>query len=603
MEAFPDTASLTSTIAPETQTNVVQLVSADVSTITGVSLYGSRAEITRIAKIDLEAGQNRITITGLPSAMLEETLRVEGKGSATIHDVTASRTPTPAAPHSQKPHTAPTSPHLRSLYKKRKGTESEMYRVSKHLEALERFASTFNAKENSIEEVVQAMTRYETEAAWLHERTYDLEQRLLELDDSILEEQSRLRSEADAATAPTVSSELGKQLTVAIFARGKGPVELVLVYAVSSASWRATYETRVVTANSTKDGGAPVDLTYKAAINQSTGEDWADVPIVLETASPTFGLSIPQLVPHTLSVHRPRSRSPDRYEHSRRRRAHYSRSRSISPHRYPHVVTVRAGRSMESHRSHSPPAPQMVAQEAVVTSMGNVTASFSIPGRSNIPSDGEDHQVTIAKLKLEARLQWVAVPSMSLQTHLKGYIENTSEYTFLPGKTSVYLDGSFISKSPVPPVSPRESFECSLGVDPSIRITFHPRTKKAAKSGLYTKTQTHSYSQRITVFNTRTQPVENVAVLAQVPVSQDAAITVKVSSPALPPAADQNQGGSASGSGAPSAVRVSGAVSAAWEDSREGRFKWTAKLAPQEKLMLELEWEVSAPAATVINGL
>ncbi|KDQ13206.1 hypothetical protein BOTBODRAFT_175811 [Botryobasidium botryosum FD-172 SS1] len=588
-----DTASVASTAVPDARTNVVQLVSADISTIAGVSLYGSRAEITRIAKIDLEAGQNRITITGLPSAMLEETLRVEGKGSATIHDVTASRTPAPQTQNQTQTHKSPTSAQLQSLRKERKGTESELYRVSKHLEALERFASTLNAKDNSIDQVSEVMARYEIEAAALHERTYYLEQRLLELDDSVHEEKTRLRAEV---VTDTVSSELEKQVTVAIFAPGKGPVELVLVYAVSHASWRATYETRVVTANATRDGGTPVDLTYKALINQSTGEDWTDVPIVLETASPTFGLSIPQLVPHTLSVHRPRSRSREsgRYDYPHRRYAR-SRSRSRSPRRHHYAVD-------EERFYDDPPAPQMVAREAVVTSAGNVTASFSIPGRSNVPSDGEDHQVTIAKLKLEARLQWVAVPSMSLQTHLKAYIENTSEYTFLPGKTSVYLDRSFISKSPVPPVSPRESFECSLGVDPSIRITYHPRTKKAAKSGLYTKTQTHSYSQRITVFNTRTQPVENVAVLAQVPVSQDAAITVKVSNPALPPPApDQNQGG-ASGS-VPGAVRVSGAVSAAWEDSKEGRFKWIAKLAPQEKLMLELEWEVSALATTIIDGL
>ncbi|KDQ13207.1 hypothetical protein BOTBODRAFT_175812 [Botryobasidium botryosum FD-172 SS1] len=592
-----DAASVASTAVPDARTNVVQLVSADISTIAGVSLYGSRAEITRIAKIDLEAGQNRITITGLPSAMLEETLRVEGKGSATIHDVTVARTPATPQPHPQK---SATSPHLQSLYKERKAVGSELYRVSKHLEALERFASTLNAKDNSIDQVVEVMARYEPEAAVLHERTYDLEQRLLELDDSIHEEKSRLRSEADAVT---VSSELDKQVTVTIFARGKGPVELVLVYAVSSASWRATYDTRVVTANVIKDGGAPVDLTYKALINQSTGEDWIDVPIVLETASPTFGLSVPQLVPHTLSVHRPRSRSPDRYEYGRRRHASPP-SRPSSPRRrsrYSHSPAKVVDR--ESFCHDGPLAPLIVDQEAVVASMGNVTASFSIPGRSNIPSDGKDHQVTIAKLKLEACLQWVAVPSMSLQIHLKAYIENTSEYTFLPGKTSVYLDGGFISKSPVPPIGPRESFECSLGVDPSIRITYHPRTKKTAKSGLYNKTQTHSYSQRITVFNTRTQPVENVAVLAQVPVPQDAAITVKVSHPALPPpAADQKQDGGASGP-APGAVRVSGAVSAAWEDSKEGRFKWIAKLAPQEKLMLELEWEVSALDTIVINGL
>jgi len=255
--------------------------------------------------------------------------------------------------------------------------------------------------------------------------------------------------------------------------------------------------------------------------------------------------------------------------------------------------------------AHAAPSPPMIIQDAIVTSAGNVTATFSIPGRSNIPSDGADHQVTIATLQLEAILQWVAVPSLSAQTHLKANINNASEYTFLPGQSSVYLDGSFISTSPVPSVSPQESFDCPLGVDTSIRIAHHPRTEKASKSGFYSKLKVHAYSQRVTVFNTRTQPVENVIILSQVPVSQDSAITVKITNPALPSSQQQQTGttGSSDSKKGAEIVKVSSSVSAEWEDDKEGRFKWTVKLAPQQKLVLESEWEVSAAADVVINGL
>ncbi|KDQ13205.1 hypothetical protein BOTBODRAFT_133795 [Botryobasidium botryosum FD-172 SS1] len=573
-------AASASTAVPDAQTNVLKFVSADVSAITNVSLYGSRAEITRVAKLDLKAGQNRVTITGLPGVMLEKTLRVEGRGSATIHDVTISTTPS----------NEESFPELEALKSEKKVIESSQYRVSKRLEALESFLTTLSAKGNSIAQVTEVLTGYETEAAALQNQSYDLDRRLTELDRRVGEEENRTRIQSP-------SGELNKQVTVAIFARAEGPVELVLIYAVSRASWRAAYDTRVTTAN-TKDDSTPVDLIYKALISQSTGEDWTDVPVVLETASPTFGLSIPELTPHTLRVYHPQPVY---------RSAHSAVRKPLAPRASTSSVAYFLAPSYPS----PPMACPIVEQEAMVTSAGNVTATFTIPGRSNIPSDGEDHQVTIAKLKLEARLQWVAVPSMSLQTHLKANIKNASEYTFLPGETSVYLDGSFISNSPVPPVSPEESFDCPLGVDSSIRLTYHPRTTRASKSGFYTKTQTHAYAQRITVFNTRTQPVDNVTVLAQVPVSQDAAITVKISKPALPPPAPGSgsaqqvlsDGPSGSGAGGSGTVRVSPDVAAEWEDGQEGRLKWTAKLAPQEKLLLELEWEVSAPVGTPIVGL
>lgn len=127
------------------------------------------------------------------------------------------------------------------------------------------------------------------------------------------------------------------------------------------------------------------------------------------------------------------------------------------------------------------PPPQMAKRELVVSSKGNVTATFQVPGLISVPTDDESHNVTIAELKLDATMSWVAVPKKETKVHLtvcfvqtvevssithgcnKAKIENTSQYTFLCGLASVYVDGSFISRSDVPAVSPQESFDCPLG--------------------------------------------------------------------------------------------------------------------------------------------
>src|SRR5260370_10500814 len=49
----------------------------------------------------------------------------------------------------------------------------------------------------------------------------------------------------------------------------------------------------------------PVELVYKAAITQRTGESWDDVPIILETATPTDNVTIPKLNPWRVSVYVP----------------------------------------------------------------------------------------------------------------------------------------------------------------------------------------------------------------------------------------------------------------------------------------------------------
>jgi hypothetical protein len=61
-------------------------------------------------------------------------------------------------------------------------------------------------------------------------------------------------------------------------------------------------------------------------------------------------------------------------------------------------------------------------------------------------------------------------------------ITNASEYTLLTGSASVYVDGSFISRSVVPAVSPQESFDCPLGCaasflfSPTLYVNAHSPT-------------------------------------------------------------------------------------------------------------------------------
>jgi hypothetical protein len=126
----------------------------------------------------------------------------------------------------------------------------------------------------------------------------------------------------------------------------------------------------------------------------------------------------------------------------------------------------------------------MKHEEAAVMSTGNVNATFRVPGLVTIPCDGAAHNFTIVELPPQAVMSWVAVPKREAKTHLtvrgrappssflcmyletdlsQAHITNASEYTLLSGTANVYVDGSFIARSTVPPVSSQESFDCPLG--------------------------------------------------------------------------------------------------------------------------------------------
>jgi uncharacterized protein (TIGR02231 family) len=150
---------------------------------------------------------------------------------------------------------------------------------------------------------------------------------------------------------------------------------------------------------------SPITLIYKGSITQDTGEDWNDVPLTLETATPTFGVNVPTLTPWTLSVYSP-----------------------------PVMKLKRLGFSTPSSSSAAIPAPMMAGystrfrdtesaemqhRELQVSSRGYVSATFGVPGLINIPSDNVPHNVTIVKLALEAAMNWVCVPKKDTRVHLK----------------------------------------------------------------------------------------------------------------------------------------------------------------------------------------
>ncbi|KAF8907342.1 hypothetical protein CPB84DRAFT_1844039 [Gymnopilus junonius] len=304
----------------------------------------------------------------------------------------------------------------------------------------------------------------------------------------------------------------------------------------------------------------PVKIIDVASVQDSkiisnTGEDWNDVPLALETASPTFGLGVPTLVPWTLSIYRPVAKTLSRKTFGMS--SALLSSQSSQP---PTIVAAPPRGDAFNEAMGSGPYLGIEHRGLLVSSKGTVSATFDIPGLTTVPSDGVGHNVTIVRLALDATMNWVCVPKKDIRVHLKAKVKNASEYSLLPGKASVYVDGSFISKSDIPLVSPEESFDC---------------------------------------------PLDNIKIriMDQVPVSEDSSITVKLVQPAL--TLPNLEGTSSISSGKiiepkiPPPIKVSSGVTALWDGAdevadgnvddiaalgRDGRFSWICSVPPQGKV-------------------
>jgi len=413
--------------------NTIELNAQTNSKISHINLYGSRAEVVRIFKFEAPAGQNNVNITELPSiihnslrsVVLLQPLhnsdglsRVDGKGAATIHDVTPTSKHDPGKPSD--------SLKLKDIAAQRQSLNEAMERAKKRLGTLNSYLDRVNTEHTPVSELRSILDLYEEEAGKLQGRMKEIQSEL-----ELVTESER---EEIKAHPPTYGRWV-YGATIGLFVPEAATLQLILTYglcstlfsltspkltpftAVYNAFWSALYDVRVSMNKTNK----PVELVYKAAITQSTGESWDDVPIILETATPTDNVTVPKLDLWRVSVYAP---PPPRLSpvivldrHSRSR----SRSRPRTPTRY---------RSRSWSRDEdmgfgdepvyqSAPAPRMAVASTVVVSQGNITATFRVPGRTTVPSDGAVHSVTIAKLDLDAVVEWVAVPKKDPRTHLK----------------------------------------------------------------------------------------------------------------------------------------------------------------------------------------
>ncbi|KAJ2918730.1 hypothetical protein MD484_g1671, partial [Candolleomyces efflorescens] len=648
---------------PPFEQHVVQLESAIDSKIARVAVYPDRAEITRALRFSIKTGQNQVVISGLPNAMDHDSLRIEGKGAGTIQDVTISLARQPTVAASSEPKT---SPELKRLQSDKTEIEQAIYRNTQGQTALDIYLGSISSEKTPSSKLAEVLSDYEAVLGDLQRKKVELLEKLEGVEQSIAKE--HLKIELSTGEQKKWRPNLSLIVTVGIFANDDGEVDLGVIYAVRRTSWTARYDLRVDT--QAKEKG--VSLVYKASIRQSSGEDWTDVPLTLETATPSFDKTLPILNPWTIGIYRPPP--PELFAEPMARGMRggpgLKAKRSVGSNLLDEVDQALSAARI---------VPRMGIQTSAVSSQGGVSATFAVPGLITIPSDGADHGVTIATLELDAKMSWVSIPKKDTKVYLsvgcnlvynltdprntdqvffnlKAKIKNASEYTLLPGLANVYVDGSFISRSTIPGVSPEERFECALGLDPAIRIIYHPLSKKNSQTGLLSKSDVKLYTQRITVHNTKPTLVETIKIIDQIPVSEDSIINVKLLSPALQlPSSNaiaSNDSASikkdktglavlniigSAGSSNPGdsekelkavakSVQVSSGVVAQWDrpgsdpsstteegfDSesvdltalgKDGKISWLCSVPAQTKTNLTLQWEVNAPANTNITGI
>ena len=443
-----------------------------------VTVYADRAEVVRIFKGDLAVGDQSLLFDNLPANVDFSSIRVEGTGAFTLIDI---------RPESVQVKEV-ANEAIRALQAKIQAQEL----VQKEL-ALAEGRVAF--RRSALDKVLGRLTSVGKESAnpemdplkWAAYLDFQAEQQVA-LDKEATDLAKRVKESRQLVDALNreISALNGNQsrsrnvARVNLDVKTAGAAEVRLSYVVHGPSWKPVYDLRADTK------GKTLEITYHAELRQSTGEDWQGVSLKLSTAEPSVGGREPEMSPWFLSKAEPVALEELRKDSDGlNRRGSNATGRIAGEKQNFGAVTSNQFNEFSAKSGSAVLADATVSTAAVVA--GGTAATYVIERTTDIKSDNKMAKVTVMRLLLPSTYRHSCVPKLSSYVYLKTHATNKSDFTLLPGRTSVFLDGAFVANASMDLVPAGQEFWTFLGVDQSVSVERKELARREETAGVFGK--------------------------------------------------------------------------------------------------------------------
>jgi len=483
------------------------------SRITAVTVYADRALTTRSATLPLKPGSYLIAFKSLPVLIQDDSIRVEGKGSAkaTIVGLEVKRV---FLEQSDEKRVKEIDEEIRGLERLLGTLDSKKTGLSAQKLFLESIRVAWGdriSKELAIgrptsAELSDASSFVGTAVTKVEELTREADVEKKNIKNKI----DALRRKLDESTGSLRKEAKSVEVMVEITREGNLTLDLAAVTA--QAGWQPSYDVRL--SPDTKTAA----LTFRAMVRQQTGEDWNNIDLTLSTARPATGGAPPELYPWRISFFRPQPPMAAPMMMS-----------SLMPERSKKAARMPA-ESVKSEDSLEEESPAAFA--TAQTSDEQSSISFHIPRPLDIPSDGTLHGTVVAIEQLPVSIEYLALPKLSPYVFLKSEIVNRAAYPLLAGKVNTFAGNTYIGSSQLKKVAAGDKFDLFFGTDDQVTVK-REELKQQKEAGMLSKNKV-SYRYRIELGNFRKEPL-TITLRDQLPIPGDEEIKVSLDEPSIKP--------------------------------------------------------------------
>jgi len=274
--------------------------------------------------------------------------------------------------------------------------------------------------------------------------------------------------------------------------------QIDLSYLVGNVSWQPFYDIRI------KDNKSNVQFFLKANITRSTGEDWNNVNLKLTTANPAEGGIKPELQTNWLGFNNNLVAEIVKINADRRSRAQGS-------------PLIDADDPTPSYYK------TKFAKPSVSQNMFNTEFETNIA--YTIPSDNQNHQVDLTSFAQSAIYGYAVVPKLNKEVFVTAQVLANDLINQISGEANVYYDGTFTGKTFISPTA-NDTLLLTLGKDKRIQVE-RTKLKDFSSKSLFGSTKKEQTTYEIKVKNTHKDTI-TLTIEDQIPVSNNSEIEVKL---------------------------------------------------------------------------
>lgn len=526
------------------------------SKISEVTVYADRARVTRESAVNLAQGRQRIALEHLPGWVDEGSVRVSltGATGTQILDVRLDKTFL-----------------ARASAEDVRAAENDVQAITDEMASLDDELGVLNAEKAQIESVRAFATQQLPADTLVRDVKVETFKNTVDFVAARLRENSKQRREIlkkKRELAPELAARQRKlndvraksqlqerTVVVDLDAVGRTRGTLTVTYMLPGATWEPTAELRA------SDGAEHITLSSYAVVTQTTGEDWSGAEIHLSTQRPSATMRLPELegllVAGGASLVQAVGPSAETFQRAQNA---YAAGNTLLT------------RGLDYHENL---ARQLAVQQRVSAAFDALaqrgTTAHYDGGTQTIRADGRPVRVAIGSDRLAADYRILAAPELTLNAARTVDLVNTGSQPLLPGRVSLYVNGSFLGTTENDFVAQGEKFSMFVGVADRIKLarTLDKKRSSVKRFGKRTKLQV---SYLVTAENL-SEYKQTVALSDRVPVSQISDVKVDK-------------------------VRIEPSV----EPDRQGLLKWERTLSPKQKQAFRIEYTIEYPTALLAQA-